>query len=208
MKSIKKLFIISVLALGFSTIANASFTFNGYSYGSEPLLTITQETNEKFGILKFTAKETKISDKINAKIEKTINDLIKDENTKANVFLAANNSKFMSIVIISSKTNPDNSSVENSYRGMVFDSNTGKELKLSDIFVDQYKDILRPTLNDKIRAFGMKVNKKYADWDSVSSFYLEEDSITLIFNKGKATDSFDGVLFIPFLLPSIQQLLK
>ncbi|WP_073507789.1 hypothetical protein [Streptobacillus notomytis] len=208
MKSIKKTLIINILALGFSTIANASFTFNGYSYGTEPLLTVNQETNEKFSILKFTAKETKISDKINYRIERAINDMIKDENTKANVFLTANNSKFMSVIIVAAKTDPTNNNVENSYRGMVFDSNTGKELKLSDIFVDQYQEVLRPTLNDKIRAFGMKASNKYSDWDSVSSFYLEEDALTLIFNKGKATDSFDGILFIPFLLPTVQQLLK
>ncbi|ACZ00578.1 hypothetical protein [Streptobacillus moniliformis] len=208
MKSIKKILIISILGLGFSTISNASFTFNGYSYGTEPLLTVTQEANEKFGILKFAAKEEKTTNRINSKIEKTVNDMIKDENTKANVFLTANNSKFMSVIVVAAKTNPKDGVVENSYKGLVFDSNTGRELKLSDIFVDQYQEILRPTLNDKIRAFGMRASKKYADWDSVSSFYLEEDSLTLIFDKGKATDDFDGVLFIPFLLPSVQQLLK
>ncbi|WP_156299220.1 hypothetical protein [Streptobacillus canis] len=208
MKSIKKLLMISVLALGFSTIANANFTFNGYSYGTEPVLTVTQEVNDKFGILKFAAKEEKVSDNINSKIEKAVTELVKDENTKANVVLTANNSKFMSVIIVSAKTNSENKTVENSYKGMVFDSNTGKELKLSDIFADSYQDILRPALNDRIRAFGIKASKSYADWDSVSSFYLEEDSIILIFNKGKATDAFDGVLFIPFLLPSLQQVLK
>ncbi|CAM3100704.1 hypothetical protein STFE110948_02250 [Streptobacillus felis] len=208
MKSIKKMLMISILALGFSTIANANFTFNGYSYGTEPVLTVNQEVNEKFGILKFTAKETKVSDNINSKIEKAVNEIVKDENTKANVFLTANNSRFMSILIVSAKTDTEKNITENSYKGMVFDSNTGKELKLSDLFADQYEDVLRPALNDRIRAFGIKASKKYADWDSVSSFYLEEDSLILIFNKGKATDAFDGVLFIPFLLPSLQTVLK
>lgn len=208
MKSIKKLIYISILALGISTISNADFTFSGYTFQSTPVLSYEEvkDNDNNNLLLKVNAKDEKISRKINNRILKVFNTVAKNSDV-TKVEVTSNNSKFLSLVIVSSKLNPETKNYEYSFKGLNFDVETGNELALKDIFVE-YKNALKDSLNYRIKQFGVNTIDKFKSFDSVSSFYMEDDAIVFIFDKGKATNDYDGVLFIPFYLYNLQGILK
>lgn len=195
MKSIKKLMLLSGILLSVSAF---SFTFQGYKFQSPAVLTIIQENNNFI----VNSSNEKISKKINDKISKEIRNITK-ENTNTSVKVITNNSKFLSILL----ENKDSKEVLK-YKGLVFDVETGNLLSLNDILASGYGEALKNLLNDRIAQFGVTPVKNFKGFNSVSSFYLEDEALVLIFDKGRATDDFDGHLFIPLFLQTIAEILK
>lgn len=195
MKSIKKLMLLSGILLSVSAF---SFTFQGYKFQSPAVLTTIQENNNFI----VNSSNEKISKKINDKISKEIRNITK-ENTNTSVKVITNNSKFLSILL----ENKDSKEVLK-YKGLVFDVETGNLLSLNDILASGYGEALKNLLNDRIAQFGVTPIKNFKGFNSVSSFYLEDEALVLIFDKGRATDDFDGHLFIPLFLQTIAEILK
>ena len=195
MKSIKKLMLLSGILLSVSAF---SFTFQGYKFQSPAVLTTIQENNNFI----VNSSNEKISKKINDKISKEIRNITK-ENTNTSVKVITNNSKFLSILL----ENKDSKEVIK-YKGLVFDVETGNLLSLNDILASGYGEALKNLLNDRIAQFGVTPVKNFKGFNSVSSFYLEDEALVLIFDKGRATDDFDGHLFIPLFLQKIAEILK
>lgn len=195
MKSIKKLMLLSGILLSVSAF---SFTFQGYKFQSPAVLTTIQENNNFI----VNSSNEKISKKINDKISKEIRNITK-ENTNTSVKVITNNSKFLSILL----ENEDSKEVLK-YKGLVFDVETGNLLSLNDILASGYGEALKNLLNDRIAQFGVTPVKNFKGFNSVSSFYLEDEALVLIFDKGRATDDFDGHLFIPLFLQTIAEILK
>lgn len=195
MKSIKKLMLLSGILLSVSAF---SFTFQGYKFQSPAVLTTIQENNNFI----VNSSNEKISKKINDKISKEIKNITK-ENTNTSVKVITNNSKFLSILL----ENKDSKEVLK-YKGLVFDVETGNLLSLNDILASGYGEALKNLLNDRIAQFGVTPVKNFKGFNSVSSFYLEDEALVLIFDKGRATDDFDGHLFIPLFLQTIAEILK
>lgn len=201
MNSIKKLMLIGLFVLGLSNISNA-FTFNGYRFGSEPLFSVSETTKDKNKLLVFNSENAKLNKKINDRIDREVHNFTKDTYSITEVMLTGNNSAFISTVLINSKPGSD----EVKFKGLVFDAKTGDVLSLSDVLGNS--DSLKNLLNDRIAQFGIKTNSHFKGMSSVSSFYLEEDALILIFDKGRASDDFDGVVFVPLLLTTIQDVLR
>ena len=195
MKSIKKLMLLSGILLSVSAF---SFTFQGYKFQSPAVLTTIQENNNFI----VNSSNEKISKKINDKISKEIRNITK-EKTNTYVKDITNNSKFLSILL----ENKDSKEVLK-YKGLVFDVETGNLLSLNDILASGYGEALKNLLNDRIAQFGITPVKNFKGFNSVSSFYLEDEALVLIFDKGRATDDFDGHLFIPLFLQTIAEILK
>ena len=195
MKSIKKLMLLSGILLSVSAF---SFTFQDYKFQSPAVLTTIQE-NDKFVV---NSSNEKINKKINDRIAKEIK-LITKENTNTYVKVITNNSKFLSIIL----ENKDSKEVLK-YKGLVFEVETGNLLNLSDILAPSYDSALKNLLNDRIAQFGVPPVKNFKEFNSVRSFYLEDEALVLIFDKGRATDDFDGHLFIPLFLQTIAEVLK
>lgn len=195
MKSIKKLMLLSGILLSVSAF---SFTFQGYKFQSPAVLTTIQENNNFI----VNSSNEKISKKINDKISKEIRNITK-ENTNTSIKVITNNSKFLSILL----ENKDSKEVLK-YKGLVFDVETGNLLSLNDILASGYGEALKNLLNDRIAQFGVTPVKNFKGFNSVSSFYLEDEALVLIFDKGRATDDFDGHLFIPLFLQTIAEILK
>ena len=177
MKSIKKLMLLSGILLSVSAF---SFTFQDYKFQSPAVLTTIQE-NDKFVV---NSSNEKINKKINDRIAKEIK-LITKENTNTYVKVITNNSKFLSIIL----ENKDSKEVLK-YKGLVFEVETGNLLNLSDILAPSYDSALKNLLNDRIAQFGVTPVKNFKEFNSVSSFYLEDEALVLIFDKGRATDDF------------------
>lgn len=197
----KKTLLLSLLTiLTINTFAN--FTLNGYTYETKAILTTTEKEIKKGKQLVFSSQDEKIAKLINHKIDRYISRYDNNSIKEIKTTLKANNSYFVSVLIQMDKEN------YSTYKGFVFDAKTGKELDLSDILAGDYKENLKNILNDKMKQFGLKTSKSYNGMHSVSSFYMENDAIVLIFNKGKASNDFDEVVFIPFFLQTLQQILK
>ena len=180
------------------SVSAFSFTFQDYKFQSPAVLTTIQE-NDKFVV---NSSNEKINKKINDRIAKEIK-LITKENTNTYVKVITNNSKFLSIIL----ENKDAKEVLK-YKGLVFEVETGNLLNLSDILAPGYDSALKNLLNDRIAQFGVTPVKNFKEFNSVSSFYLEDEALVLIFDKGRATDDFDGHLFIPLFLQTIAEVLK
>lgn len=206
MKKLKKFLLISILALGFNSISRADFSFKGYTFNSQPILAANQVSDEKYVSVVFSGNDEKVVKSINDKINKRLQEVLK-KSDRAAVQITANNSKFLSVVIVSAILNKETNEEEYAYKGLVFDVETGKELKLDDLVYD-YKNTLKSPLNNRIKQFGINTVDKFKNLDALSSFYLEEDVLVLVFDKGKATNDYDGVLFIPFYLINLQEILK
>ena len=58
------------------------------------------------------------------------------------------------------------------------------------------------------KQFGLPQIDKLDDIDRQQSFYLENDALVLIFNKGEASNFADGEVYIPFLLTDLIGLLR
>lgn len=206
MKSLKKLFIINAILLISSLSIGANFTLEGHQIGSEAKLTIAQVENNGSFTLNISAEKEKVAKNINSVIEKEINKIPKTDNIKYGVFPTANNSKYLSVVLV--KETIENDTHTLTHKGMVFDAETGEKLEIDDILQSGFEDGLKNALNDRIAQFGLKKKDKFNGLNDLSSFYMEDDTIVFIFDKGVATDDNDGLLFVPFFLVSLQQIIK
>lgn len=202
MKNFKKLILLAVLTLGMHTFSNNVFTLDGYTFGTPTAFNFTQENTENTQELIFSSSDTNVSDKINKTIKKNVNDFTKDKDSYTVVQITASNSKFLSVLITNIKGDVFK------YKGLAFDVNTGNELKISDLFIPNAYDGLSNLLSERLTQYGVSKIRSFKGINSVSSFYLEEDSITFIFNKNVATKDNDGVFFASFFLQPLQGALK
>lgn len=196
----KKLIMCALIT--FSAFSFADFTFSGYRLGTPALFNVVEKKEENKNILNFTAQDNSISDKINEVINKEINILSEDKDSITNTYISSNNSKFLSVVLVNIKENTAK------FKGLVFDAETGEKLSLSNLLAGDYNAALKNLLNNRIKQFGIKTNSNFKGMESVSSFYLEDDALILIFDKGQASDDFDGIVFIPLFLIHLQEILK
>lgn len=207
MKKFKNIILLALFVFFSKNIYSADFTLAGYQFGTEPVLALEQvEKNNGVNLVSKHIQNEKISNKINSAIDKIVNKIPNNEKTKYAVFTLANNSKFFSVVIVKETIENEQSTFH--HTGLVFDVATGEKLELDDILAPGYQDSMKNLLNDRIAGFGINKTKSFNGMNDVSSFYMEEDSLVLIFDKGVATNDNDGIVFIPFFLITLQQILK
>lgn len=202
MKNFKKIILLAILTLGIHTFSNNAFTLDGYTLGTPSAFSFTQENTENTQELIFSGNDINVSDKINKTIKKNVNSFNKDKDSYTVVQITASNSRFLSILITNIKGEVL------TYKGLAFDVNTGNELKVSDILNPNAYDGISNLLSERLTQYGVNKIRSFKGINSVSSFYLEEDSITFIFNKNVATKDNDGVFFASFFLQPLQGVLK
>ena len=122
--------------------------------------------------------------------------------------MTANNSSFVSILFKIELTDNDTGQKAKLHNAMTFNLKNGKVLQLKDLFADGFESSLSSAINDKFKQFGLPQVDKFDAIVKQQNFYMENDSIIFIYNKGEASNFADGEVFIPFLLTDLIGILK
>lgn len=203
-----------------STLANnieSVFTFQGYVPTSEDVVkkigqnALMNESDVSYPL--FEGDENIVKE-INKTIENFVTKYKGTRNKKYDVeyTITASNNLYISILFDVVEYNKKDNSIAKYNEAISFNVKSGKELQLKDIFVVGYQDALNGVINDRIKQFGleevMNKKKKFTGVQKNQKFYLDDESLVLIYNKGEATEFADGNLFIPFVLRDLIGILK
>ena len=74
--------------------------------------------------------------------------------------------------------------------------------------MDGFENALTDAVNDKFRQFGLPQVDKFDAVSKKQNFYLDNDSLVLIYNQGEGTNFADGQVFIPFILTDLIGILR
>ena len=151
---------------------------------------------------------------MNKGIEKFISQYKGDKNKTYNVTytVESNNASFVSVLFKIVENNRQKNEMTTLYDAITFNTKNGLELTMKDFFVSGYDAALKSQVLDKFKQFGFTTidTKKYK-FDGLvkkQKFYLENDAIVLIFNKGEATTFGTEQAFIPFVITDLIGIIK
>jgi putative anti-sigV factor len=94
------------------------------------------------------------------------------------------------------------------HNAITYNLKNGKPLQLKELFVDGFNDSLTEAVNLKFKQFGIPQIDKFDAIDKQQNFYMENDALVLIYNKGEASNFADGEVYIPFLFTDLIGILK
>ena len=193
---------------------DTSFTFEGFVPTSPSVITSTQRTKvlgtSKISYPLFSGKNPDVIKTMNKNMEKFIQEYksTKNKSYVATSEITANNSTFVSVLFTIEESNHKTGKRTKLNDGISFNLKDGKALLLKDLFVANYNDALKSAINDKFKQFGLPQVAKFDAASKKQSFYMENDALIFIYNKGEGSDFADGQVFIPFLLKDLVGIIK
>ena len=117
--------------------------------------------------------------------------------------ITANNSLFLSVLFTIKLTDNDTGQKTILHNAISYNLKNGKQLQLKDLFVNGFNDSLADAVNSKFKQFGLPQIDKFDAIDRQQNFYLENDALVLIYNKGEASNFADGEVYIPFFFTDL-----
>lgn len=212
--------LLSLTLINVSTLANeieTTFSFQGYLPTSPDVVTrlgqnaLMNGSNVSYPLF---SGEKEVVDKINKTMEKFVSKYKGTSSKTYNVTydITGSNSSFISILFDVVEYNKKDNSITKYNDAISFNVKSGRELYLRDLFVVGYQDALNSTINDRVKQFGIQTietkKKKFEGLQKNQKFYLDDESLVLIYDKGEATEFADGSLFIPFVLRDLIGILR
>ena len=122
--------------------------------------------------------------------------------------IKANNNLYVSVLFTIEEKNAKTGEKTKLYDGITFNVKDGKALKLKDLFISDYSDSLSLSIENRFKQFGLFQSDEFNPISKNQSFYMENDAVVLIYNKGEATDFADGEAFIPLMLNDLTDILR
>ncbi|WP_369713203.1 DUF3298 domain-containing protein [Leptotrichia sp. HSP-342] len=209
------LFFMTLILFNLSFAAeDTTFTFQGFSPVSPSVVKSTKRVKvlgkSRVSYPMFFGKSGNITKNMNKNMEKFISDYKSSRNKIYTVTseVKGDNSAFVSVLFTVEEKDTKTGEKITSYDGISFNVKDGKPLKLKDVLVDGFNDALTDAVNDKFRQFGLPQVAKFDAVSKKQNFYLENDSLVLIYNQGEGTNFADGQVFIPFILTDLIGILK
>ena len=193
---------------------DTTFTFQGYSPTSPSIVRVTQKTKvmkkSKIYYPEFIGSNSDVIKNMNAIMENFISNYksTKHVSYSTSYEITASNSLFLSVLFTINLTDNDTGQKTVLHNAISYNLKSGKQLQLKDLFVDGFNSELTDVVNSRFKQFGLPQIDKLDDIDRQQSFYLENDALVLIFNKGEASNFADGEVYIPFLLTDLIGLLR
>lgn len=194
---------------------DTTFTFQGYSPASSSSIRVSPRTkitkNSKISYPSFIGgANSDIVKNMNAIMENFISRYksTKHVSYSTSYEVTAENSLFLSVLFTINLTDNDTGQKTVLHNAISYNLKSGKQLQLKDLFVDGFNSELTDVVNSRFKQFGLPQIDKLDDIDRQQSFYLENDALVLIFNKGEASNFADGEVYIPFLLTDLIGLLR
>ena len=123
--------------------------------------------------------------------------------------MKADNGYYKSILFTIKKLDENTKEVKDiEYLTLNFDTKSGKKLELSDLFVSGYNDALNGAIQERMLQFSLKAIPNFTGVTYYQTFYLTEQTLVIIFNKGQATETADKIAFLPFITQELTGILK
>lgn len=196
--------------------ANTDFTFEAFNPESNDVLSIQPKnislSDSVITYPVFYGPEN-ITKEINKEVEKFVK---KFKGSKSKVFsvsyqIVGSNDLFASILFDITEMN-SKKGTSNYKDAITFNVRNGKKVILDDLFLPGYHSSLHSAVVSKVKLFKIDLIKdKKGNFKGLSKkqkFYLEDDSLVLLYDKNEATNFADGQLYIPFLFIELIGLLK
>ena len=193
---------------------DTTFTFRDFSPTSASIVRVTPKTKiqnkSRISYPVFAGRNSTVTKNMNTNVTRFISDYKSTKHISYNVSydVTANNSSFVSILFKIELTDNDTGQKAKLHNAMTFNLKNGKVLQLKDLFADGFESSLSSAINDKFKQFGLPQVDKFDAIVKQQNFYMENDSIIFIYNKGEASNFADGEVFIPFILTDLIGILK
>jgi len=210
------LFFMTLILFNLSFAAkDTTFTFQDFNPASQSVVRSTQRIkvlgSSRISYPMFiSSKNANIVKNMNKNMEKFILDYksTKDRFYVITSEIKADNSLFLSVLFTIEEKNTKTGQKTKLYDGITFNLKDGSTLRLKDLFTDDFNTPLSTAVNDRFRQFGLLPVDKFTAISKNQSFYMENDAVVLIYNKGEGTDFANGEVFIPFMLRDLVEILK
>ena len=193
---------------------DTTFTFQGYSPTSASIVRVTPKTKvlkkSKISYPVFAGRNSDVIKNMNAIMEKFISNYksTKHVSYDTSYEVTANNSSFLSVLFTINLMDNDSGQKTVLHNAITYNLKNGKPLQLKELFVDGFNDSLTEAVNLKFKQFGIPQIDKFDAIDKQQNFYMENDALVLIYNKGEASNFADGEVYIPFLFTDLIGILK
>ena len=193
---------------------DTTFTFQGYSPTSASIVRVTPKTKvlkkSKISYPVFAGRNSDVIKNMNAIMEKFISNYksTKHVSYDTSYEVTANNSSFLSVLFTINLMDNDSGQKTVLHNAITYNLKNGKPLQLKELFVDGFNDSLTEAVNLKFKQFGIPQIDKFDAIDKQQNFYMENDALVLIYNKGEASNLADGEVYIPFLFTDLIGILK
>ncbi len=193
---------------------DTTFTFQEFSPMSESSIKITERTKtlgmSRISYPAFSGKSSDVVKNMNKAMEKFVSEY---KSTKNKTYVGtsevtANNNTFISVLFTFEERDTKTGKKTKLHDAISFNLKNGKPLLLKDLFVDGYNNSLKSAINDKFKQFGLDQVDKFNAIPKRQSFYLNNDSLVLIYSKGEGSNFADGETFIPLILGELVGILK
>ncbi|WP_068268288.1 DUF3298 domain-containing protein [Caviibacter abscessus] len=208
----KVLFILTAISIMFNSYAaSRNFTFQGFvpNSATEQTKVIDKKIGDNISYPVFEGN-TKLIKTLNKEVDKL---LLKYKRRAENHIvlynIQADNSYFKSIIFTILRINTQTKEVENiEYSTINVDTKTGSTLNLSDLFVSGYEDAFNGAIKERMQQFGLQAIPNFKGVTRNQPFYLTDTTVTVIFNKGQATQTGDKIAFLPFVIQELVGIIK
>lgn len=208
----KILFILTATSIMVNSFAaSRNFTFQGFipNNGTEQTKVIDKKIGDSITYPVFEGND-KVAKTFNKEIDKLILRYKRKADTHIILYnIQADNNYFKSLIFTIFKVNPTTKEVENiEYSTINVDAKTGNTLDLSDLFVPGYEDALNGAIQERMQQFGLQPIPNFKGIGRKQQFYLTDTAITVVFNKGQATQTGDKIAFLPFVIQELVGIIK
>jgi len=214
MRKLTLLFMTLILFNLSFAAGDTAFTFQGFSPVSPSVVRSTKRVKalgkSRVSYPMFFGRNGDVTKNMNKNMEKFISDYRSSRNKIYTVTseIKGDNSSFVSVLFTVEEKDTKTGEKIKSYDGISFNVKDGKALKLKDVLVDGFENALTDAVNDKFRQFGLPQVDRFDAVSKKQNFYLENDSLVLIYNQGEGTNFADGQVFIPFILTDLIGILR
>ena len=210
------LFLMTLILFNLSFAAGETFTFQGFVPSAATSIVKSSHRIKALGSSRISypmfisSKNSNIVKNMNKNMEKFILDYksTKDRFYVITSEIKADNSLFLSVLFTIEEKNTKTGQKTKLYDGITFNLKDGSTLRLKDLFTSDFNAPLSTAVNDRFRQFGLLPVDKFTAISKNQSFYMENDAVVLIYNKGEGTDFANGEVFIPFMLRDLVEILK
>ena len=193
---------------------DTTFTFQGFSPTSPSVVKTTPRTKvlgkSKVSYPTFVGRNSDVIKNMNASMNKLISDYksTKHLSYTTTYEVTASNSSYLSILFTINLIDNHTGQKTKYYNAISYNLKNGRQLQLKDLFVNGYNEELTGAINNKFMQFGLPQIDNFDAISKNQTFYLQNDSIVFVYNKGEASNFANGEVFIPFLLTDLIGILK
>ena len=195
---------------------DTTFTFTNFDAKSESGITPLKRTKilgkSRVEYFAFTGKKSDVVRQMNKSMEKFIQEFksTKDKTYTVTSRVTGNNGYFVSVAFDAVEKNSKVGMLSKETDGISFNVKSGKPLLLKDLFFPGYEKELENLITGKFAELGLQKSDetRFKVVSKKTNFYLEDDSLILVYNKNLGTNFADGQAFIPFLFKDLIGLLN